>query len=165
MMFATVDDLSASVEIIVFGKALSANEQALSTDSIVLVRGRVDHKDREKTSVIAQQIERFDPTPDEVEAAQAQAAKVVVAPSVLRLALDATAVPVAVLSDLKDVLAGFPGQSDVVIELRTSAGPRRLKLGPDFRVTRSAALHAELDSLLGHALVSGAPVAVASGAA
>jgi DNA polymerase-3 subunit alpha len=153
MMFATVDDLSASVEIIVFGKALAAHEEALAADSIVLVRGRVDHKDREKTSVIAQQVERFEPSPEEVERAEAQAAKIVVAPTALRLALDATGLPATVLGELKDVLAGFPGESDVVIELRTSVGHRRLRLGPDFRVQRSAALHAELDALLGHAIV------------
>jgi DNA polymerase-3 subunit alpha len=153
MMFATIDDLSASIEIIVFGKALAASEEALATDSIVLVRGRVDHKDREKTSVIAQQVERFDPTPEEVERAETEAAKVIVAPTALRLALDATALPVTVLGELKDVLAGFPGEADVVIELQTSVGSRRLRLGPGYRVARSAALHAELDSVLGAAMV------------
>jgi hypothetical protein len=36
-----------------------------------------------------------------------------------------------------------------------------LKLGPDFRVTRSASLHAELDALLGQAVLSdGEPASV-----
>ena len=42
----------------------------------------------------------------------------------------------------------------VVIELRTSVGERRLKLGTQFRVTRTAGLHAELDSLLGAAILT-----------
>jgi DNA polymerase-3 subunit alpha len=158
MMFATIDDLSAQVEVIVFGKTLATNEAALEQDGIVLVRGR-----------IAQQVDRFDPTPEEVETAAQEAAKVIVAPSALRLALDATALPASVLGDLKDVLAGFPGEADVVIELRTTLGPRRLRLGPEFRVTRSAGLHAELDALLGQAIVSqngDAPAAMlATGAA
>jgi hypothetical protein len=41
----------------------------------------------------------------------------------------------------------------VVIELTTAAGPRCLRLGSEFRVARSAALHAELDALLGDAIV------------
>ncbi len=57
------------------------------------------------------------------------------------------------LDELKDLLSGFPGESDVVIELSTTVGHRRLKLGPSFRVTHSAGLHAELDSLLGSALM------------
>jgi DNA polymerase III subunit alpha len=158
MMFATLYDLEASVEIIVFGKALAASEDALQTDSIVLVRGRVDHKDRDKTCIIAQQVERFEPTQEEVLEAQVQAAKPVLAPSALRLRLDATALPATALGELKDVLAGFPGESDVVIELSTTVGQRRLKLGPGYRVARGASLHAELDALLGAALMPEATI-------
>jgi len=154
MMFATVDDLEASVEVIVFGKALTANEDALVTDTIVLVRGRVDHKDSEKTCIVVQQVERFDPTPEEVQKAQVELARQVTAPSALRLRLDASALPATVLGELKELLAGFPGESDVVIELSTSVGHRRLKLGAGFKVARSAGLHAELDALLGSALLA-----------
>ena len=162
MMFAALDDLSASVEIIVFGKALAAHQEALAVDSIVLVRGRVDHKDREKTCIIAQQIELFEPSADEVREAQEQAAKVVLGPSALRLRLDASALPATALGELKELLAGFPGESDVVIELSTSVGERRLRLGPEFRVSHSAGLHAELDALLGAAIVSDRAQAAAS---
>ena len=159
MMFATLDDLEASVEIIVFGKALAANEDALAADSIVLVRGKVDHKDSAKTCIVAQLVERFEPSQEEVLQAQVQAAKQVVARSALRLRLDARALPATVLGELRELLSGFPGESDVVIELSTSVGHRRLKLGPDFRVARSAGLHAELDALLGAALLTEAAVA------
>ncbi|MDQ6836546.1 MAG: DNA polymerase III subunit alpha [Actinomycetota bacterium] len=163
MMFATLYDLEASVEIIVFGKTLEASEQALATDSIVLVRGKVDHKDREKTCLVAQQVERFEPSPEDVQAALAQEANQLMAPSALRLRLDAAALPASALGELKDVLAGFPGDSDVVIELTTTVGHRRLRLGPSYRVKRTAGLHAELDHLLGSALIDGA-VAVATAA-
>ncbi len=70
MMFATLYDLETSVEIIVFGKTLATCEDALQTDSIVLVRGKVDHKDRDTTCLIAQQVELFQPTEEEVLEAQ-----------------------------------------------------------------------------------------------
>ncbi len=47
MMFATLDDLEGSVELLVFGRALAAYEEALALDSVVLVRGQVDHKERD----------------------------------------------------------------------------------------------------------------------
>jgi DNA polymerase-3 subunit alpha len=153
MMFATLDDLTESVEVLIFGKALAGNEQTLTTDAIVLVRGRVDHKDRERICVVAQQVDPFAPTEEEVKRAEEEAAKIIVAPTALRLALDATILPATVLGDLKELLSGFPGESDVVVELRTTIGRRRLRLGRDFRVQRSAALHAELDALLGDAIV------------
>jgi DNA polymerase III subunit alpha len=167
MMFATLDDLEGSVELLVFGNALKAPpsgaadhshgtvEELLAPDSIVLVRGRVDHKDRETTCVIVQQVDPFAPSAEEVADAQEQAAREPVVPNALRLRLDATALAVSVLSELKDVLAGFPGESEVVIELTTSIGERRLKLGPDYRVAHGPGLHAELDALLGDAILAG----------
>jgi DNA polymerase-3 subunit alpha len=154
MMFATLDDLEGSVELVIFGKALAASEEAVADDSIVLVRGRVDHKDRDKTCVVVQQIDRFDTTPEEIEEAAQDAARQAVIPSALRLRLDAGALQPSALTELKELLAGFPGESEVVIELKTSTGRRCLRLGPDFRVTRGAALHAELDDLLGPAMLS-----------
>jgi DNA polymerase-3 subunit alpha len=153
MMFATLDDLEASVELLVFGNVLSSARELLAPDSIVLIRGRVDHRDRENTCIVVQQVERFEPTAEEVERAREQAARRPATPSALRLRLDATALAASLLSELKDVLAGFPGESEVVIELSTSIGDRRLKLGPDYRVAPCASLSAELDHLLGHAIL------------
>jgi DNA polymerase-3 subunit alpha len=154
MMFATLDDLDSSVEMLIFGKALAESEQALHPDCIVVVRGRVDHKDREKTCLVAQQIDRFEPSTEELQIALERAVTAVKPQDALRLRLDATALPASALGELKDLLAGFPGESEVVIELSTSIGERRLRLGPGYRVCRSAALHAELDALLGMAMLT-----------
>jgi hypothetical protein len=123
----------------------------------VLIRGKVDHKDKDKTVVIAEQVERFDPSPAEVQQAREAAAKPAPAPTPLRLCVDATALRASALTELKDLLAGSPGEADVVIELATSSGRRRLRLGPGYRVSRTAGLYASLDSLLGSALVSDSP--------
>ncbi len=153
MMFATLDDLEASVELLVFGKALAEHQDALAPDSIVLVRGRVDHKDRDKTCIVAQTVERFEPTADEVLAAREQELRAARPPAALRLCLDAGSLRASALAELKELLVGFPGDCEVVIELSTSVGHRRLRLGREFRVTRSAGLDAELDALLGDAIV------------
>jgi DNA polymerase-3 subunit alpha len=153
MMFATLDDLQGSVELVIFGKPLAACEEALVDDAIVLIRGRVDHKDRDKTCLIVQQVDRFEPTAEEITDADAEVAKRAVRPAALCLTLAADALPVSALGDLKELLAGFPGETEVVIELSTAAGLRRLRLGAEFRVERSAALHAELDALLGDAVL------------
>ncbi len=164
MMFATLDDLETSVELVVFGKALESSGEALQADSIVLVRGRIDHKDRDRTCIIAQQVELFEPSADEVHEAAAAAARQPPAPSPLRLRVDATLLPATALGELKDLLQSFPGESEVVIELATSAGNRRLKLGSEFRVACGAGLHAELDALLGQAIVGDEPQRVAASA-
>jgi DNA polymerase-3 subunit alpha len=154
MMFATLDDLEGSVELLIFGRALAAHEEALALDSVVLVRGKVDHKDAATTCVILQEASRFEPTEAEVERAREQARTIPVGPPPVRLRLDATALPASVIDDLKQLISLHPGESDVVLDLQTSRGLRKLKLGPEFRVAAAnAALRAELDHLLGSAMI------------
>jgi DNA polymerase-3 subunit alpha len=159
MMFATLEDLSASVEMVIFGDTLTECEAALEPDTVVLVKAKVDHKDPGRTCLVVNSIERFAPTADEIAFADAEAAKapLMTPASAFRLRLDAAVLKATVVGELRDVLANFPGESEVVIELATSQGPRRLRLGDSFKVTRQdAGLHAELDRLLGAAIIPSA---------
>ncbi|MDX6668820.1 MAG: polymerase subunit alpha, partial [Solirubrobacteraceae bacterium] len=158
MMFATLDDLDGSVEIIVFGNALAGAEGSLAVDKIVLVRGRVDHKDATKTCVVVQEAEPFEPTQEEVAAARAKArppaAAAAVAAGPLRVRVDAARLPASVIAELKHLLENFPGESEVVLEMETSGGARRLRLGREYRVNASPSLRAELHHLLGDAALA-----------
>ncbi|MDQ3468965.1 MAG: OB-fold nucleic acid binding domain-containing protein, partial [Actinomycetota bacterium] len=150
MMFATLDDLEGCVEILVFGKALAEYEGALGVDCVVLVRGRVDHKDADKTCLVVQTAEPFDPPPEEVQRARENAAKRQVGPLPLHLRLNAAALPASVIDDLKHLLGNFPGESEVVLEVHMSAGdPRTLRLGPSYKVAPTPTLRSELESVLG----------------
>ena len=60
LMFATVDDLEGSVEVMVFEKTLEAAEAALQLDEIVLVKGVVDHKEG-GTCVIVREVAALRP--------------------------------------------------------------------------------------------------------
>jgi DNA polymerase-3 subunit alpha len=154
MMFATLDDLDGQVEILVFGNALAAAEAALQADKIVVVRGRVDHKDATKTCVIVQEAEEFAPAPEEVAAAQATAVSTPTAPRPVCFRVDAARLPATVLDDLKHLLETSPGESEVVLEMRTAAGARRLRLGSGYRVTPSRALLTDVHHLLGDAALA-----------
>jgi len=155
MMFATLDDLEGCVEILVFGKALAEYEGALGVDSVVLVRGRVDHKDADKTCLVVQTAEPFEPTADEIELAKVSAAKRLTGPLPLHVRLDAAGLPGTVIDDLKDLLSNFPGESEVVLEVRMSAGdPRTLRLGPSYKVAPTPTLRAELEQILGPAALA-----------
>jgi len=161
VMFATVDDLEGSVELVVFEKGLATAEDAMAVDSIVLVRGRVDQKEAGKVCVIVQDVERFDPDDAEVERAREAAAKANVPPAPLRLRVDAGRLPATIIDELKRIFEDHPGESEVVLEMHTRTGPRRLRFGSGYRVAgRNAALKAELDRLLGPALPAGAPTSV-----
>jgi hypothetical protein len=84
--------------------------------------------------------------------AQEEATRVVV-PESLQIRLDAAAVQADVIDDLRELLNNFPGEAEVVVELSSAAGARRLRLGSDFRVQRTAGLYSELSQLLGSALL------------
>jgi DNA polymerase-3 subunit alpha len=101
-------------------------------------------------------VERFEPTQAELDQAEARAeAEAAQGPvAALRLRLDAAALPASVIDELRDLLISFPGESEVVVELRTRAGQRMLRLGPDYRVERSTGLNAELKDLLGAAILA-----------
>ncbi len=162
MMFATLDDLEGSVEMLIFGKALAEHEAALAVDKVVLVRGRVDHKDADKTALVVQSVEEFAPGEEEIaraqEEAQAAPPPAAAAPP-LHLQVDLSRLTAGVIEDLKHLLEDFPGPSEVVIELRTHAGSRLLRLGEAYRVSHTAALRAEAEQALAPAALS---VAVAA---
>jgi DNA polymerase-3 subunit alpha len=149
LMFATLDDLEGSVELMVFEKTLAVAEAALQVDEIVLVKGRVDHKEGGKVILLVQSVERFDPSEAEIEKARAQAVKAAEPPKPLRLVVDAVRLPATVIDDLKQIFEDFPGEHQVELEVHTSTGPRVLKFGDGYRVAaRNASLKAELDRLL-----------------
>ena len=55
----------------------------------------------------------------------------------------------SLVDELKAVFEHFPGDSEVMLEMETREGTRRLRFGDGYRVRPSAALRAELDALLG----------------
>jgi DNA polymerase-3 subunit alpha len=144
MMFATLDDLEGQIEILVFNSAYADNAEKLDVDSVVILRGRVDHKEGGETKLVVQDAEPFEPSPDEVEQAGAKAAARASSPERLRLQL-ASGVPAAFLDDLKDLVSHFPGRHELVLEV----GERMLVLGPDYRVANSSAFRADVASLAG----------------
>jgi DNA polymerase III subunit alpha len=151
MMFATLDDLEGTVEILVFGKALAEHESTLAVDQIVLIRGRVDHKEAGKTCIVVQEAQSFKPTEQELEHARAEAASAAAHTQPVHLRMDATCLPASVIDDLKEVIVDHPGTAEVVFEMGTAAGERRLRLGEAYRVKHTPTLRAELEQVLAQA--------------
>ncbi|MBX5469119.1 MAG: DNA polymerase III subunit alpha [Thermoleophilaceae bacterium] len=146
MMFATLDDLEGQIEILVFNSAYQANADKIDVDSVVIVRGRVDHKEQGDTKLVVQDVELFDPTPEEIErAAEAEAARAAAPTVAKRVEVDVPgSVTETFLDDLIDVVRHNPGDHEVLVRV----GSRSLLLGPEYRVSGSSACRAELDNLV-----------------
>jgi DNA polymerase-3 subunit alpha len=111
------------------------------------VRGRVDHKEPGETKLVVSEAEPFEPAPDELRAARAR--KRPADPDELVLRINAGDLAPTLLDQLKSVFANFPGEIEVLLEMQTREGVRRLRFGRDYRVSSSQGLRAELDTLLG----------------
>ena len=152
VMFAKLDDLEAQVELFVRDAAGAAAE-AVALDKVVVIRGRVDHKGRDQTSIVVQEAELFEPNEVEIARAKAKAAANA-QPTTLLLKIEAAAHGAGLIEDLKSIFETFPGESEVLLEMRTREGVRRLRFGSEYRVEPTAALRAELDHLLGPAALA-----------
>jgi DNA polymerase-3 subunit alpha len=137
MVFLRLDDLSGSAEAVVFNSVYAASRELCETDRVLVLKGRVDHKEGE-SKLIAIEVAEF---------------SAYVPPTEVRLKVDARKAPAGVLRELGHVVRDYPGEAKVVLALDTSEGPRTLELGPDYRVAPVPDFYAEVKALFGEAAV------------
>ena len=144
MMFATLDDVEGQVEMLVFKADEAESAEVIVPDAVVLVRGRIDHKERGETKLVVQEAERFEPDGEEIARASAPAEP-------LRLTIDAAKLRLPGMFDqLREVFEHHKGTADVHLAIRGEDGtPTEVKLGNGYRVRPSSGLRAELDQVLG----------------
>jgi DNA polymerase-3 subunit alpha len=145
MMFATLDDLEGSVEMLVFNSAYTANVDKIDGDRVLIVRGRVDHKEQGETKLVVQDVELFEPSHEEVEDAKREAAAVAGAPPRRVTVNLATELSGNFIDELKELVQHHRGDYELMLRI----GERSLLLGSEFRVADSASFRSELEDLAG----------------
>jgi DNA polymerase-3 subunit alpha len=138
MVFLTLDDPTGSAEIVVFSSTYQAARELCVTDRILVVKGRVDHKQQGETKVIASEVTAFEAVSERRE---------------VRFSLDAREAPAGVIRELARLVREFPGESPVYLSLSTSEGPKTFALGPEFKVRPDPDFIAEARSVLGGSAV------------
>jgi DNA polymerase III subunit alpha len=139
MVFATLDDLTGSAEVVVFNSTYAAARDHLEPDRVLVVKGRVDHKQAGETKVIALEVTPFEATPVRRE---------------IRLRIDARRAPAGLIRELALLVKDFPGEAPVYLALETSVGEKTLALGPEYRVKPDSDFLAEARALLGEAALA-----------
>lgn len=134
MAFVQLEDTTGVVEVVVFSKAFTAGRPLLEQDRIVIVKGRVDQRGGGETKLVAFEVMEFD------------AAAVI---GIVRIAVDARNAPADAIERLRRICEEYHGDHPVVVDLQTSSGNRRLRLGPGFRVRPDQALFAEISASVG----------------
>ena len=138
MVFLTLDDPTGSAEAVVFNSTYANARELCVTDRILVVKGRVDHKQQGETKLIAMEVTAFEAVRERRE---------------VRFRLDARQAPAGVIRELARLVKEYPGESPVYVQLETTLGSKTLALGPDYRVTPDSDFLTEAKSLLGEAAV------------
>jgi DNA polymerase-3 subunit alpha len=138
MAFVQLEDVTGSVEVVVFNSTYAAARELLLEDAVLVVKGRVDHKQQGETKLVALEVTRFEATPERRE---------------VRLKVDARNAPAGVIRELAGLVRDFPGEAPVYVDLVTSLGPKLLELGPEYRVDPQPDFFASVRHLLGAAAV------------
>jgi len=134
MVFLALDDPTGGGEVVVFNSTYAAARELCVVDRILVVKGRIDHKQQGETKLIALELSAFEGVPERTE---------------IRFKLDARAARAGLIRELADLVKEFPGESPVYVSLQTSLGPKTLALGPSHRVTIDSDFLAEARHLLG----------------
>jgi DNA polymerase-3 subunit alpha len=130
----TVEDLEASIEVLLFPKAYDLVSTVLATDVVVRVKGRVKVDD-DTVALTGQELTLPDIT-------DAPAGPVVIS-------LPAVRCTPPVVQQLREVLSAHPGMTEVRLKLHSSGRVTMMKLDSGLRVTPSPPLMADLKALLG----------------
>ncbi|MGN6586831.1 MAG: OB-fold nucleic acid binding domain-containing protein, partial [Solirubrobacterales bacterium] len=149
MMFATLDDVEGQVEMLVFKADESESAEVIQPDAIVLVRGRLDHKDRGETKLVVQEAQRFEPDEAEITGAAKKVTALPSGPLQVSIELAKLRTAPGLIEELKSLFEDHKGEAQVHLVTQTSEGPKKLKIGEDFRVQPSPHLRYELNQLLG----------------
>jgi DNA polymerase III subunit alpha len=137
MVFVRLDDVIGSAECVVFNSVYASSHELLVADAILVVKARIDHKEGE-TKLIAIEVSTFEATPERKE---------------VLLKIDALRAKAGLIRELATLVKEYPGEAPVVVALETSAGPKTLQLGNDYRVEPVPDFFAEAKALLGEAAV------------
>jgi len=138
MVFLRLDDVTGSAEVVVFNSVYAAARELCVTDRILIVKGRVDHKQEGETKLLAMEVSAFEAVAPRRD---------------VTLKIDARAARAGVVRELAMLVRDFPGDSRVNLLLEMSEGTRQLVLGPQYKVKPVPDFFAEARALLGEAAV------------
>jgi DNA polymerase-3 subunit alpha len=144
-----LEDLTGGIGIVAFPSVFDGVAHLLTSDSILMVKGRADLRGRELQLVALEIAEPSLAGEDDTGLGAALRAETNGNADPLVVDLSPSTCSDALISRLKELLAMHPGSLPVVFQLVDQDDVTRLRLGDEFRVDGSAALLSELRRLVG----------------
>ncbi len=138
MVFLQFEDVTGSVETVVFNQIYEKARELCTSDRILIVKGRIDRKEGE-TKLVALELAAFEAVAEKRE---------------VRLRIDATKAAAGTIRELAALIKDFPGESPVYADLITSHGKKVYAFGPQYKVKPAPDFYAEVKMLLGESAVA-----------
>jgi DNA polymerase-3 subunit alpha len=135
MAFATLEDFTGRVELILFSDIFERHRPLIQVDSLVLIKGNSSTREGEKPKILVQEVISLP-----------EAWKTL--GGCLHLQLSSGELDSASISNLKETLKEYPGQMPVVLHVNSLENKLSLKL-KDAEITPNRTLHSRLSAILG----------------
>lgn len=133
MAFAQLEDLESQIRLVILPKVYEQARLKLVLDEPLIVRGKVDKRDGELSFVV-----------DELYTIQEAPTR-----NYVHLAANEETLDRATVEELLRIMRDFPGNSSVECTVHTATGPRKLRFGPEWKVSGDSSFYAEVKTLLG----------------
>ncbi|HLC39087.1 MAG TPA: DNA polymerase III subunit alpha [Patescibacteria group bacterium] len=151
MVFATLEDKTNFVEVLVFPKILAANSEIWREDNVVVVTGKINLKDNQ-LKILADSVQEVGEQMSlEDEPGLIKPEKEEVGVSILHLKIPKIGANKMLLS-LKEILIKYPGETEVILLLPQNGGLKEVKIKTKIELTEDLLI--ELKNLLSESRVS-----------
>lgn len=145
MIFLTLEDMSNSIEVIVFPSIIKKFQEFLKEDMIIGIKGRLDIKE-DQAKLIASEIEEIR---TETVKSKYENNSLKRVPKNIVIELDLNSIDDQFLHRLRRLLLSNPGPSNVIIKLKSDKFFKTMKLGSSLNVIQSDEFIEEIENFLG----------------
>ena len=115
MGFATLEDFTGTVEVVIFSDCYEKNRRIIRADSMVLVKGRASTKEGEKPKIVASDVMSLSKLYQKIKPP-------------LHVLLLSSGTNQDIVSELKELLSVHPGKSPVILHVRTNDEELKMRL-------------------------------------
>jgi len=152
MLFATVEDISGKIEVVVFPKLYIKDQEIWSSNEPLIIEGRLDSKD-DTLKIIAESVVKLDDfkAEEKVSKGTLVSAEEIENPTQIAITLPRNAKK-EILEQIKNVLISHPGELSVILKVPQNGSFQEVKTKT--RVQKNIRLVNELADIVGKKMIT-----------
>ena len=137
MAFVTLEDLTGSIELILFSDVYEKYSEFLHNDNMVFIKGKISVKDQNSRKIICEEVIPIEETMSKYT-------------KYLVLCLETCKVDKSILGEIENEMIKHKGECPVYFEVKTNDDEKLILESQKYRVTTNSELISSLEKLLGN---------------